>query len=715
MITKIKVKKSAKIVKRMLVFLFFVTTMAVWCKPSFAARQVIGAGVTESLDATNTGSIDGVTLGDAASTLNIDNGGSIAWTGAGGSISGAGIINHTVSGTMAGDVGATGLNVAQVNVNTGATAVNFNGTVFATAISVAAGNTATFNSLGANRGATNFTGAGATISLATNTILTGAMTTNTDNTGTLSLASGSRLVGAVTGIAAINVLGGTNTAGVSAIVQGATGSHSFSLLTNTLNINGGAMTIATNGTINTTIASPTVYGQIVVQDGYESNLGTGLQIVVTAPSGVLIPLGTLFNIVQSTSGTGAPATVNYAAAQGYEFTIATSTAGDAVLLTSKVGGAQAAVPVAAPLAALVASAASSPDLLGVLANINALSGSAQDNANAQLAPSTPSLAAPLVTYQGAREFQNLWLSRLDGCGQVSWPSEDKENCKGKDARSGWWLKGFGYFGDQDARAASTGYHSTIIGSMLAYDVPVGLNTRAGLGFGYARSAIKGKTFDARTDFDTYQGTAYIGHELGPWFVDGSASFGWNEYSDKRHIQFTGEDRRANAKYSGQTYTAFGRTGFHIPAPKKFIVTPIASLQYTRVNIDGYMEKGANDLSLKVESQHYNYLESGLGAKVERSFNFSRLSLVPELRFEWLHMLSNPKLAQSSAYTPAGSESTKTDGLHTVADTYHVGTGLTLLSCACSATRWSLEGGYDYYWRTDGYAANQVTARVTARF
>jgi uncharacterized protein with beta-barrel porin domain len=117
----------------------------------------------------------------------------------------------------------------------------------------------------------------------------------------------------------------------------------------------------------------------------------------------------------------------------------------------------------------------------------------------------------------------------------------------------------------------------------------------------------------------------------------------------------------------------------------------------------------------VESQHYNYLESGLGAKVERNFSFRSLTLVPEVRFEWLHMISNPKLAQSSAYTPAGSESTKTDGLHTVADTYHVGTGLTLLSCACSATSWSLEGGYDYYWRVDGYAANQVTARVTARF
>jgi outer membrane autotransporter protein len=325
------------------------------------------------------------------------------------------------------------------------------------------------------------------------------------------------------------------------------------------------------------------------------------------------------------------------------------------------------------------------------------------------------LAAPLVTYQGVREFQNLWLSRLDVCGQVSWPSEDKTNCKDVEARSGWWLKGFGYFGEQDARAASTGYNSQIIGSMIAYDEPIALNTRAGVGIGYARSAIKGKTYDARTDFDSYQATAYIGHDQGPFFVQGSASFGWNEYSEKRHIQYTGMDSRANARYSGQDYTAFARTGYHISAPMKFIVTPTASLQYSRVNIDSYTEDGAGDANLKVNAQHYNFLESGLGAKLERAFNIRNWAIVPELRFEWLHMISNPKLAQTGAFNTPGSTEFTTYGLKTVADMYHAGTGLTLLSCNCSATRWSLEGGYDYYWRVDGYSANQVTARVTARF
>ena len=42
--------------------------------------------------------------------------------------------------------------------------------------------------------------------------------------------------------------------------------------------------------------------------------------------------------------------------------------------------------------------------------------------------------------------------------------------------------------------------------MLAYDAPLDADTRVGLGTGYARSSIDGKTYDASTDFNTYKTT-----------------------------------------------------------------------------------------------------------------------------------------------------------------------------------------------------------------
>src|SRR6185295_5748847 len=184
------------------------------------------------------------------------------------------------------------------------------------------------------------------------------------------------------------------------------------------------------------------------------------------------------------------------------------------------------------------------------------------------------------------------------------------------------------------RDTFVGYRSKTGGAMIAYDVSLRPDTRLGFGLGYARSAINGKTFDTSTDVDTYRATAYLGHERGPWFVYGDASFGWNEYSGTRHVAFTGVNRKANADYSGQEYTGIVTTGYHFYTPGQVVITPLASLQYTHLRLRGYSEKGADDINLKINSQRYDFLESALGVKIDRAFTHQNLTYVPEAHFKW---------------------------------------------------------------------------------
>ena len=795
--------------KRVFFILAFVAAIAVWCTPGFATTTITGSGplstTTDNIQFNN-GGVDstltvgtqdiytdnklspGIAVNSTLSAISTDNDShsSITFNG-----------DSTVYGYIGG--AKVFLNI----VDAGST-INFLGAVNTTTFSLGTGKM-NFKSGSVNHGAANFTGNG-TISLAPNTTVIGALTTNTDGTGKLELGSGSRWQGAVgdasgsRGLASISVTGGSNTAGVAAAIgtptTGKAYAYSFFLGTNTLNI-GDALTIPEGGIINTTLASSSVYGHIVPVGA--TNLPSALTLDVTVPSSAYFPVGTKFDIVQpQAAGTGGNViTVTPVNSTNplYHFSVAPAVAGLVEINTTGIP-LQASItpppgvvlPATAPLAASVATALlNTPltsDITGVLAAINALSDpAAVVNAEAQLAPSTPALAAPLVTFRGAKEFQNLWSSRLDICSQVSHHNEgivtrrqveeaglnwdvisnkliengwaekvkpgkvrltanldqekgrmsqifgadfskifpvlqeaDKENstCRLHDERGGWWGKGFGYFGHQDARSAFTAYDTAIGGAMIAYDAPILPNTRAGLGLGYAHSTIDGKTYDADVDFDTYQATAYIGHELGPWFIHGSMSVGWNKYYGERDISFPGIDRTAKARYDGEDYTAFMDTGYHFSA-HEFTLTPIASLQYSRVNISGYTEKGAGDINLKVESQGYDFLESGLGAKIERDFACRLGVFVPELHFKWLYELSNPKMTQSAAFLPVGSPLFTTPGLKTDRDTYNVGTGLTLLSCSCGRTTWSVEGVYDYYWRDDGYSAHQVMVRVTFGF
>jgi outer membrane autotransporter protein len=705
--------------KRVFLLLVFVAAIAAWCSPSFARQIDPGVAVTVNAEGQSNGvdlTLAGaqiLTVGAGFPNIGATGGPSVTTTAS--NLDDI-VFNSDLTSTVSGDIGTSGLLIKGIAI-TGITNVNFNGTVFLGVtdnMEIGAG-TVNFNSgTITNAAITNFTGSAITntINLAPNTWLTGAMTTATENTGILGLNSGSRLVGAATGLRAINVTGGSDIAGVVGTVNGAaTNIHSFDLQTNELNITGGILTIFDGGVINTRIASSTVYGHILVEDGYASNLGTGLGINVTVPSTAYIPPGTLFYIVDATSGTEFPDTVTPNNPL-YDFSIVTTTAGDATIRTDGIPMQESPDP----LVPVLIDIPPTDDLNEVLIPINALTDAdAVIDAVAQLAPSTPALAAPLVTFRGTRLFQNLWLSRLDMCSQVSTPDEEKANCRDSEPRNGWWLKGFGYYGEQDARGNSTGYDSRILGTMIAYDEPIGLDTRAGLGFGYARSKIDGKTFDADTDFDTYQAMAFIGHESGSWFINGSVSFGWNEYSSSRHIVFPGVDRTADADYSGQAYTAFASTGFHLSA-QEFIITPVASLQYTRMHIDDYTETGAGDIDLKVESQDYDFLESGLGVKVERYFSDRNgMSYVPEGHFNWFHELSNPDLEQTAKFTAAGSSSFTTSGPEAADNLFNVGGGLNLLSCACSATTWSLEAVYDYYWTNEDYSANQLTVRLTSRF
>jgi outer membrane autotransporter protein len=632
---------------------------------------------------------------------------------------------------------------ANIAAGNNGTVVNFFGDVFATTTTVNGTGTLNFDSGSTNITATNFAGGG-TISLAPNTTLIGALTTNTANTGTLVLGQGSVLTGAVggaTGLKAVNVVGGSNNAGASASISGSVDAYSFNLGTNTLNV-GGALSIANGGTggvINTTLASPTVFGNIKTVGA--ASLGPTLDVDVTVPSTAFLPVGTVFDIVKAQSGTnGSVVTViNDPTNPLYTFApvpLAGTTNGQVAI---EVTGIPLLVPVAPPpgvplppvlpiaapivpvlLTAAGAAAPGSDLLVNVLPAINALSNpAAVVLAIAQLAPSTPDLAAPLVTFEGTREFQNLWSSRVDcGEGRDDWNSDDKRHhdenatCPDSDARYGLWAKGFGYFGDQGAEGADLGYDSKIYGGMVGFDAPLGNSTRnddtrAGLGLGYARSTIDGKTFLANTDSNTYAATAYISHESHRWFLNGDLSFGYNEYSGARQILFPGINRTANAKYDGEDGTAFASTGYRFYADG-FTLTPFASLQYTYMNLRGYTETGAGDIDLIVRPQTYRFLESGLGTKLSHRFDTDDgTAVLPEVHFKWLYEIENPTASDTAAFTATGSSQFTTPGLKPAANTFDVGAGITLLSCGCGRRSWSVAAVYDYYWRTDDYSAQAV--------
>ncbi|MCM2289819.1 MAG: autotransporter domain-containing protein [Sulfuritalea sp.] len=622
--------------------------------------------------------------------------------------------NSTVTGHVG--VGVTS-KLLQLDAGAVGSTVNFNGRVETDKFNVTGTGTINFNNNVIGEG--TFAGNGF-INLGAGRTLTGAIMSDTVSTGTLTLNGGSIVDGAVGG-APKQPLKQINVAGGNASITGAVFARGFNLGTNTLAI-GGALTPSAGATIATTLAGNTVFGRIVVNT---ANINGGGITVVPTVTGVLTN-GTTYKIVDSQAGTnGAVVSVTnnnprYTFAGGLTTLGAVNIVLTAVTPLANLVTAPGAIAIA-PILDVNAPAGS--DLLTVQDAIAALPDAASiNNALQQLAPGAANLAAPWVAAQTTRLFDDLWMARVDEiqklCCSPCEPSRSGEpvkatECKGNDKRSNWWGKGFASQGRQDDVNNQSGYRSEALGLMLAHDIPLNADTRIGLGGAYANTTIDGNNSTGRTKIDSYQVTAYVSHAPGPWFVQGAVTAGADKYQSSRNIAFTGINRTASADYSGQQYSGVVTAGRHFNV-NQTIVTPLASLQASRIRVESYTESGAGAANLRVSSQDYDFVQSTLGVKAERVIQSNSGTFSPEVHFKWLHDFSSTTMQQDASFAGGGANF-RTQGIKQDREMFNVGAGISFLSCNCGETAWTVKGLYDYKWNQSDYSSHKLSIMASRSF
>jgi len=689
---------------------------------SASAREVVVlpgvVGATGQLSGVDTQGPGTLTVGNQDINTSNDAGGAITSTAAN-----TASIVFTGSSTVTGFVGASGTTFLNVAAGANGNIVTFNGPVYSTTFSLSGSGTVNFNGgFTSNTGSTmDFAGDGFVNVGAGQTVKAAITNSAGASTGTLTLNGNSILdgaVGAASGLKEIRVTGGN------ALITGQVNSAAYTLDTNTLNV-AGAFAIPVAGVINTTIFSPTVYGKIVPV-GF-ATIGNALQVNVnvTGP----ISIGNNFDIVDATSGTtGSTVLVSTTSnSLRYEFSALPSTAGLVRLTTTQIPLAVIVAPIDNPIAPVIAPVIDAlpvdPITLPVLTAITLLpSAPAVADALTQLNPGTANLGAPLVGYRAGQLFQSEWSSHLGrvqaDCGREGQDPEKirleySSACHTDNWRPHWWISGIGSWGEQNDAQGFEGYDSRIGGVILAYETPLCFcdGLRAGFGVGYARSSLDGNIYDTESDINSYQAIAYLGYAPGPWFLNGALTYGFDDYSGSRHVSFPGFDGTADSDYKGSQMTAFAATGYHFYiGDGETILTPLATLQFTHLRVGSYTETGNAAINLNVNAQHYNFVQSGLGAKLARNMRLSDTQFLrPELHANWLHSFGTRTMRNNAAFT-AGGPAFTVSGLAPKRNTYEVGAGVTL---AANKT-WSIEGVYDYQWQSSRFSAHQAMITFSMR-
>jgi len=577
---------------------------------------------------------------------------------------------------------------------------------------------------------------GGTLVINAGGLMTGALTTSGGALiGHLVLNSGSQLNGAVgnPGILDITLNG-------NALIQGATGAQTFNLGQNTLSIVG-ALNLQSGAIINTRVVTNALFGNVNIGAATDSIAGASVTVNVDASGVVALTPGAPLFVVNAGAGTsGLP--VNVTSNNVLYSFIGNNLNGNITIIPTLNPAVVPPGGVGSVFTALVTIAANNPgsDIATVVAALAALpTAAALQSALLQFNPNVDGVV-PLGSFEAAKQFQNLWSKHMGygrcvyatGCDDICYDDNaqlsasqqeacnKKEeadcsaiNCQNVENRYEIWADRFGYFGHQGSRKGFHSFDLNIYGGMVGFQVPLNREVSVGLGTGYAHTSVDRSSGQAHDGtIQTYDATGYVSYNPTHWYIDGALSVDYNRYHDSRSIQFPGIDRTASARYSGQQYTGLVAAGYRYYSKHCFIITPLASVQYSFLHVNDYHEHGAGDLDLQVDDQNYNFLESSVGFKLARPIQTSKGAIVPEIHALWLHDFFGDEMDLNTSFSGVAAQSGPfaTTGPQLPRNRGDVGAGITFISC----NRLAIQLVYNYEF-SSSYHANEALAKLSYRF
>jgi uncharacterized protein with beta-barrel porin domain len=574
-----------------------------------------------------------------------------------------------------------------------------------------------------------FQGASGTLIINSGIQLIAPINNSTSGVGALVLNSGSSTIGTI-GAAAGPIL--SVTLNGNANFDGSLSAYTFNLGQNTYNGTAGALNLPSGIVINTKVVSNALFGHIAAV-GADSIAGASVQVNVDA-SGViaLTPGAPLFVVSANGTTSGLPVNVtsnnvlySFSGNNSLGNITITPTLNPIIIPPGGVGSV---------FTELLSIAANNPgsDIATVMAAISALS--TPEAIEAALVQFNPNVdgAIPRASFAGAQQFQNLWSKHM-GYGRCIYGTDcdddlvKKKPCQSKSGECGCyaevncndvpnrfelWVDGFGYFDRQYARHGFGSYQDNIYGGMVGFQGPVNREVSLGIGSGYAQTKVKRSDWKNDGSIQTYDATAYASYDSTHWYLDGAFSFDYDVYRSSRHIDFTGIDRRARSHYHGEQYTALVASGYRWYSKSCYIITPLASLQYSYLNVGRYKEHHAGDLNLHVKAQHYNFLESSLGVEMSHPVQTKKGVFVPEIHAMWLYDFFGDKMDLTAMFSGVASQagSFSVNGPAWARNSGDVGASVSFVTCR----RLAIQFAYNYKF-SSSYHANEGLIKITKRF
>ena len=218
-------------------------------------------------------------------------------------------------------------------------------------------------------------------------------------------------------------------------------------------------------------------------------------------------------------------------------------------------------------------------------------------------------------------------------------------------------------GDRESDGSQAGYDFEIYGTALGIDKLIDENLLAGIAFGYSNGNVSSSDNLTQNSMETFSSSIY-----GSWFnfdsyIDVVVGYGHNWYDVSRKINHAG--LKATSKPESDVWST------SVTAGKAFrladtTVEPFAGFSYALLKSRGFTESGAGNVSLSVEKNDVDTINSILGIRIAKYIVIKEKPLATEFALAWKHDYSDR--VQTNSRFVGSNSAFSTKGLDVLRDT-----------------------------------------------
>lgn len=265
-----------------------------------------------------------------------------------------------------------------------------------------------------------------------------------------------------------------------------------------------------------------------------------------------------------------------------------------------------------------------------------------------------------------------------------------------------WARTIGLTAEQDPDKSLSGFKMDTIGISLGYDRKLNEALSMGVGFGLNNSDMDSDD-GSQTEIDGHNIGLYATFSTPAFYVDGGIFYAGADYESRIRRLLTG---LARSTTNGSQWGAYLGAGYTLVETRRLYVIPTASLEWARIDIDGFTEIAAT-LPYQVSDYDAESFVSTLGLRLGSELI---KGVNTELRLGWAHEFGDTDRVMKARFVGGGTATYAFTGVEPEKDSARVGLGLN----TDFGHNFNLSIDYDGEFRSD-FDGHSVSAMLRYNF